>query len=421
MSKSGSVWQSARLEELLVSKRDLTYGIVQPGGAVHDGVPIVRVRDVRNGMVNTSAPLRVAPEIERTYERSRLSGGELLVTLVGTVGETAVAGPELTGWNVARAVAVARIRPDVGARWVSWGMEMSASAGLIAQRVNTTVQTTLNLADLRDVPIPLPPQSERRAIAGALGALDDKIESNRRLVGILVQRVDAELNARFGNRQLALPLGHLADVVDCLHSKKPDRVPEGQRLIQLNNIREDGLIDRSEYFAITGADYVKWSRKFETKAWDLVITNVGRIGAVGRIPGGFVAALGRNMTGIRPNDPECDGPFIAAALLSSAVRREIELRTDAGTIMNALNVRSIPHLRIQASSADERAQFSKFATPLLERADQALEESQQLVAVRNELLPGLLSGRIRLPESACVVQDVLRREGVTRGVPDAAL
>jgi type I restriction enzyme S subunit len=64
--------------------------IVQPGAAVPDGVPIVRVSDVRGGRIATAAPLRVAPAIQAAYSRTRLAGGELLLTLVGTVGETAV-------------------------------------------------------------------------------------------------------------------------------------------------------------------------------------------------------------------------------------------------------------------------------------------------------------------------------------------
>src|SRR5262249_15734276 len=108
----------------------------------------------------------------------------------------------------------------------------------------------------------------------------------------------------------------------------------------------------------------------------------------------FVAALGRNMTGIRPRASNEDGAFIAAAVLSPQVRREIELRTDAGTIMNALNVRSIPHLRLPKSTSEERRSFPVPAAPLLLRADQALREARTLARSRDALLPEFLSGRI---------------------------
>jgi type I restriction enzyme, S subunit len=45
----------------------------------------------------------------------------------------------------------------------------------------TTVQATFNLRDVARLPIPIPPTREREAIAHILGALDDKIELNRRM------------------------------------------------------------------------------------------------------------------------------------------------------------------------------------------------------------------------------------------------
>ena len=80
-------WQVLPLERLLVGSKELTYGIVQPGSHCQDGVPIVRVADIRDGVIDASDPLRVDPAVEEKYRRSRLSGGELLMTLVGTVGE----------------------------------------------------------------------------------------------------------------------------------------------------------------------------------------------------------------------------------------------------------------------------------------------------------------------------------------------
>jgi len=265
-------------------------------------------------------------------------------------------------------------------------------------RAHATGTTNLGLPREDFFAFPFPEPTERTEnIVALLGALDDKIESNRRLVQLLLQRAALEFEARFEARETALPLGDLCSVVDCLHSKKPERVEHGKRLLQLNNITDDGLIDRAEYFGISDTDYANWARKFETREWDLVITNVGRIGAVGRIPAQLSAALGRNMTGVRPSDPATDGAFLAVALQSPAVRREIELRTDAGTIMNALNVRSIPHLRVQSATRDERAHFSQFAGPLLQAADRGLLQVDRLAATRDALLPELLSGRIRVP------------------------
>jgi type I restriction enzyme, S subunit len=102
------------------------------------------------------------------------------------------------------------------------------------------------------------------------------------------------------------------------------------------------------------------------------------------------------MTGIRPVSPSNDGAFLLASLLSRAVRDEIELRTDSGTILNALNVRSIPALRLPTTSRPEREAFHRFAAPLLNLADSLQQERLNLSRQHDELLPLLLSGRIRV-------------------------
>jgi type I restriction enzyme S subunit len=117
-------------------------------------------------------------KIEKQYSRTRLAGGELLITIVGTVGETVITPKEVAGWNVARAVAVLPIRNDIGAHWVQLALNIPSVRALIDSRLNTTVQATLNLSDLALLPIPLPPLKDRQSIASVLGALERKLEAN---------------------------------------------------------------------------------------------------------------------------------------------------------------------------------------------------------------------------------------------------
>src|SRR5690606_22842671 len=139
----------------------------------------------------------------------------------------------------------------------------------------------------------------------------------------------------------------LSEVVDCLHTKKPEQMLGGERLLlQLNNIRDDGLIDTTMQYTISEADYAVWAAKFETRKGDCVITNVGRVGVAAQVPDGVTAAIGRNMTAMRllPDHPW--PAYFIQSLVSDALRTEIQRNTDNGTIMNALNVRNIGKLRM---------------------------------------------------------------------------
>ena len=173
-------WRYESLGDL-VEERGVSYGIVQPGSETTDGVPIVRVNNVRNGRIDTTDMLKVGADIESKFQRSRLRGGEVLLTLVGTLGEVAIVPDNLRGWNVARAVGVIPVRKDPGSLWVSICLRSAFIQHCIRTWATTTVQATFNLRDLAKLPIPIPPTDTREAIAAVLGALDDKIELNRRM------------------------------------------------------------------------------------------------------------------------------------------------------------------------------------------------------------------------------------------------
>jgi type I restriction enzyme S subunit len=175
-----SGWRYESLGDL-VEERGISYGIVQPGRETADGVPIVRVNNIRNARIDTRNMLKVGADIEAKFGRSRLCGGEVLLTLVGTLGEVAIVPDSLRGWNVARAVGVIPVRQDPGSHWVSICLRSAFIQHCIRSWATTTVQATFNLRDLARLPIPIPPAHTREAIAAVLGALDDKIDLNRRM------------------------------------------------------------------------------------------------------------------------------------------------------------------------------------------------------------------------------------------------
>ena len=201
-------------------------------------------------------------------------------------------------------------------------------------------------------------------------------------------------------------IGKSAEVIDCLHSKKPDRQLTGKPLLQLWNIRDDGLIDMTDTYFITPEDYSLWISRIEASPGDCVITNVGRVGAVGQIPEGLKAALGRNMTSIRCKTSFPYPTFLIEWLLSDAMKIEISLKVDTGTILDALNVRNIPNLRFVLPSQSLLERFEEVARPLRSRMEKNLSESHTLAEIRDTLLPKLISGQIRIKDAEKFLENV---------------
>ena len=194
-------------------------------------------------------------------------------------------------------------------------------------------------------------------------------------------------------------VGVIAEVIDCLHSKKPELIQSSHPFLQLSNIRDDGLLDTSEVAGISEVDYKKWISRIEASEGDCVITNVGRVGAVAQIPAGYKAAMGRNMTAVRLKKEYPFPTYLVELLQSPDMRTEIAAKTDVGTILDALNVRSIPTLRCVLASHGVLSAFESITRPMRSKMEANIAKIQTLSNARDTLLPRLITGQLRLNEA----------------------
>src|SRR5574337_1312113 len=421
-------WESVPLDSLIEPTRGISYGIVQPGTPVVDGVPIVRVSDVRDGRIAVSDPLRVAPAIEAAYARTRLTGGELLLTLVGTVGETAVVPPSLAGWNTARAVAVIPVRKEIGAYWVKLALRAPGVREIIDSRLNTTVQATLNLRDVARLPIVLPPIREREAIAHILGTLDDKIELNRRMNETLEQMARAlfkswfvdfdPVRAKMEGRDSGLPQP-LADLFpDSFEGSELGEIPKGWDVGRFGDVGEQ-LRDQEKPFSCPDALF----HHFSIPAFDEGQSPKSAYGESikslkSRVPAGVILISKLNpeiervwMVDVRPDEravcsteflvlrarPPFTRSYVYCLARSPLFRQQIEgLVTGTSKSHQRAQVDSILNLAVVAPPSSIVAAFERSVDGLLARTLECRRGSRTLAALRDTLLPKLISGELRV-------------------------
>lgn len=392
-------WSLRLLEELLEPK-GLSYGIVQPGSHDPAGVPIVRVKDLRGGTVNPSSPLKVAPGIAASFERTKLKGGEVLISLVGSVGEVAVAPPELDGWNVARAVGVMRAGTEVSPAWIALALQTDRARHHILSHLNTTVQATLNLSDLREVPMVLPPRCERDAIAAVLGALDEKIAVNERIAAT----VDDLCAALF---QEAVEQGDATEV-------------ELGRVGSVNAAsvkpREDGHL-RYIDIASVGVGTVQWP---ELSPWSTAPGRARRGVRSGDTIWSTVRPNRRSHALILESAPELVAStglavltptHVGAAYLYECTRREPFVQylesVAEGSAYPAVRAEKFGKAIIPLLPHAELDMFERRALPLRQCVASAATESRALAALRDTLLPKLMSGQITVRQAEKTIEETL--------------
>lgn len=418
-------WDYAPLGRLVDESRGISYGIVQPGSHADGGVPIVRVNNIRRGRIATEDALRVQPEIEARYERSRLRGGEVLLTLVGSLGESAIVPDELTGWNVARAVGIIPVLAGVGPRWVELCLRSALIQHYIRTWATTTVQATFNLRDLARLPIPMPPETERRAIALILGTLDDKIELNRRMNQTLEAMARAIFQSWFvdfdpvrSKAEGKQPHGlkpKLAALFPAAFEDSPlGALPKGWQVFSLPELFEVNPSRQLSRGAVApyldmanmpteGHAPVSWIEREVGSGMKFVNcdTLVARITPYlenGKTA--FVDFLKEDQVGwgsteyivLRPREPI---PTVMAYLIA----RSNDFRTFAVRRMTGSSGRqrvpaeSLNQYMLAAPEKDSPLYiaFGSVANPLFDRARSAMEQNRVLAALRDTLLPKLIS------------------------------
>ncbi|TCP38776.1 restriction endonuclease subunit S [Rhodovulum marinum] len=178
MREDSEEFSQVPLSSLVQKGRKITYGIVQPGQFVEDGVILVRGRDYSAGWRDLDGFKRVTPEIDAPYKRSKLRAGDLVITIVGAnTGTVAVVPDWLEGANITQTTARVAIEPKKAEPgFVEQVLRSALGQREVYRYQKGGAQPGLNLADLEKFSIPLPPLPEQRKIAAILRTWDEALE-----------------------------------------------------------------------------------------------------------------------------------------------------------------------------------------------------------------------------------------------------
>jgi type I restriction enzyme S subunit len=282
--------------------------------------------------------------------------------------------------------------------------------------------------------IKLPPLSEQQAIVAVLGALDDKIESNRRTSRALERLARAIFRAWFVDFEpvkakaagaCSFP-GMPQQVFDVLPAylveSKLGPVPEGwgaKSLSSVCTLISGGTPKRSEpsywdgdvhWYSVRDvpSDGMVWvldtkeciTRKgLKNSAAQVVPKGCTIISARGTV--GKLAMVGKPMAfnqscyGLLPRD---HSSFFYLYLLTKTLVSNLQQRTH-GSVFETITRSTFDGLLVTTPQNDLISSFDAVVAPLFEKLLASLQESIKLTALRDYLLPKLLSGEVRVKEA----------------------
>ncbi len=146
-----------QLSELTEPQFPICYGVIQPGSEKDQGVPLIRVCDIEDGRIVWNSLRHVETAIDGQYSRSRVKDGDVIVSVVGTIGRIGLVSGAPEQVNIARANA--RIRPNkllLSPKWLFYVLNCKGINDRLVRDAREVARKTLNLAQLKNLPISVP-------------------------------------------------------------------------------------------------------------------------------------------------------------------------------------------------------------------------------------------------------------------------
>lgn len=359
--------------------------------------PYIRVRDLngrRTLELNSSFEF-VDDETQKTISRYIVDNGDIVLSIVGTIGLLAIIGKSLDKANLTENCVKLTSLSGIDRDFLYYFLKSSFGQQEITRGTVGAVQAKLPIKNIQDITIPLPDEFAQRKIAAILSSLDEKIEANQKINDNLQQQVMALYRKMFIESTNAARRECRADeYFDISIGKTPPRKEpqwfsenSADRVwVSISDMGSCGLFiaNSSEYLTHEAVE------KFNVK---VVPDNTVLLSF--KLTVGRIAITDGEMTTneaiahFKTNKPEVN-EYLFCYL------KDFNYQTMGSTssIATAVNSKIIKGMPFVVPTDGELEAFHGFAGPVFAIIKSNQRENSRLAALRDTLLPKLMSGEL---------------------------
>ncbi|MGO9812806.1 MAG: restriction endonuclease subunit S, partial [Isosphaeraceae bacterium] len=399
--------------------------------------PYIRLVDVHDHRIRSGNMQYLKDNTQKAISKYIVRSGDVCLAIVGhTIGLVFTVGKHWDGANLTENAARLTDFRGADAGFVFNCLRSPNGQALIRSRTVGSAQGKLPLYAIAELPITLPPLSEQEAIAQILGSLDDKIDLNRRMNETLEAMARAIFKSWFvdfdpvrakmeGRQPVGIDAETAALFPDSFEESDLGEMPIGWEPCRVGDVADvngwtlggkDALdhvryieiseVMRGEIFSI--AEYTRGSEPSRARRrlrhGDTVLSTVRPD------RGAYFLCLNPDesliaSTGFAVITPKkVPWSFAFAALAREEILQELGHLADGGAYP-AVRPEVIANRDI-ITPGNPRIleQFHVRCEPLYLRVDASRRESKSLAAIRDALLPKLLSGEIHVKDAENTVE-----------------
>ncbi|MBO0800790.1 MAG: restriction endonuclease subunit S [Blastocatellia bacterium] len=366
------------------------------------GVPLIRLAGLKAASSILSGCNYLDPEmVDTKWSKFRLKLGDVLLSTSASLGEVATVGPEGVGAVPYTGIIGFRPRDSrIDARFIPLMLTCPEFKNQIQAMGVGSVMNHFGPSHLRRMTVSFPRLGKQAAIAEVLGALDDKIAANNRAA-----QLSRELSVALFRRAAAdgdlRSINELAELVS--RGVSPKYSEDGLTVLNQKCIRDQSVsLAPARTMTPLRSRLDRILRKH-----DVLVNSTGQgtLGRVARWTHDCEATVDSHITIVRFDPAEVDAVCAGFAVLGLESQIEslaegstgqTELRRD---LLSSLEVR-IPTRAAQADLGLTLAQFDSMELALA-------AENAQLAKTHDELLPLLMSGKLRVKDAEQIVEEIV--------------
>ena len=326
-------------------------------------------------------------DFEREYTRTKVAVGDVLLTIVGTVGRAATVDEDKPAFTLQRSVAVLHPKSDVCLpRFLMYALRRKRT--YIENRAKGVAQKGIYLKEVSDIDIPIPDISNQEIIINKLDKVKTILKHRQKEVLALDNLIKARFVEMFGDPVVndmgwdTLPLENVCKaIVDCPHST-PSYTNEdtGFMCIRTSIVKKNKILwDDIEY--ISEDEFAKRIQRKKPEVGDIVYTREGAIlGIAAIIDRDCNVALGQRSMLLSPDIDKCTSEFLCVAMNSDSFF-DNALKGISGSASPHINVGDIKAFRMIMPPIELQNQFADFVHQVTKSkvaVQKALDETQLL-------------------------------------------
>ena len=424
-------WSSYRADEFCSSVRDGTHD--SPKSVDSGGHPLITSKHIKNGAIDLSNAYHISEsDFKQINERSQVDQWDVLITMIGTLGEVALV-KDLPTYAI-KNIGLFKSKSKYDGMWLYYFLQSPEARHHMNAFAQGSTQQYLPLKTLRSFPISSPDDPiEKKTICEILNQIDHKIELNQKMNETLEEMARAIFQSWFIDfdpvraKMEGRPTGLSDDISDLFpNSFGDDGLPMGWQEVcasKISNITIGKTPPRKEknWFS-NSTDDIKWVSIRDMGEAGTYIFNTAetltkqaidrfniRMVPENTVILSFKLTVGRvSLTDeiMATNEAiahfgQLDSKYgdIQPEYLYSYLKQfNFENLGSTSSIATAVNSKTIKAMPIMLADAPCREAFYNLVSPFFARIKINLRENQTLAKLRDTLLPKLISGELRIKD-----------------------